>query len=232
MSHFTGLAIKTPKFNYDVEEMLEAYSEMREVPYHYINDVRKVDKAIFCAYYTCGIFNAKKWFCEEANTDSVKIDDIDIYVSDHLEEFADWYEKKYGFENLKGLYAKFGVEWNCNKWRYNPFTNKWENWTNYNDNSKYDYYQEIEGVITDKYGNSVRTTKLSDLVFDHENKRVLFDCFPIALIVDGIWGEYGKVGWFGSLDVKITEEEWQETIYNILKDLDEDSEITALDFHI
>ena len=87
-------------------------------------------------------------------------------------------------------------------------------------------------MIIDKYGNSVSTTKLSDLVFDHENKRVLFDRFPVALIVDGIWGEYGKVGWFGSIDVNTTKEEWQETIYNILKDLDEESELTTLDFHI
>lgn len=232
MSHFTGLVIKTPEFNYDVDEMLEAYSEIREVPYHYIKDVSNFDKVVFCAYYTIGVFNAKKQFCEETNKDSVKMDDMERYVSNHEEEFADWYEKKYGFENLKDLYTKFGEEWNCDEWRYNPFSKKWEIWSTYNYNSKYDYYQKIEGVIIDKYGNSVSTTKLSDLVFDHENKRVLFDRFPVALIVDGIWGEYGKVGWFGSIDVNTTEEEWQETIYNILKNLDEESELTTLDFHI
>lgn len=232
MSHFIGIAIKTPKFSYDVDEMLEEYSETREMPYHFIKDVDDFDKVLFCAYYTIGVFNAKKGFCEDNSFVSVKTEDIEQYVLDHQKEFVEWYEKKYGFENLNELYDKFGEDWNYNIWRHNPFTNKLEIWSNRNYNYKYDYYEEIGYVITDKHGSSVSTTKLSDLVFDHENKRVLFNKMPTALIVDGIWGERGEVGWFGAIDIKISKGEWQETIYNILKDLDGESEITALDFHI
>lgn len=53
-----------------------------------------------------------------------------------------------------------------------------------------------------------------------------------AFIKDGQWVEQGEAGWFGFFNDTMSSDEWYSKMYDIVKDLPEDTLITMVDCHV
>lgn len=57
-------------------------------------------------------------------------------------QMLEHYKKERKFEGtFEECYKKHGKDWNNNTWKKNPDTEIWEEWSNYNPDSKWDWYQ-------------------------------------------------------------------------------------------
>lgn len=55
---------------------------------------------------------------------------------------------------------------------------------------------------------------------------------PYAILKDGEWYQKGEMGWFGMSTDEMTQEEWNQKVWELLRDLPGDTLITAVDCHI
>ena len=55
---------------------------------------------------------------------------------------------------------------------------------------------------------------------------------PFAVLKDGEWYSKGEVGWFGMSSDNVDPDTWNERVWELLRDLPEDTLITAVDCHI
>lgn len=53
-----------------------------------------------------------------------------------------------------------------------------------------------------------------------------------AVVKDGIWYEQGKMGWWGMVTDKITQNEWNEKFKELLNSVSDDTVLTLIDCHI
>ncbi|HAK2208019.1 hypothetical protein MOV10_14355 [Salmonella enterica subsp. enterica serovar Abeokuta] len=55
---------------------------------------------------------------------------------------------------------------------------------------------------------------------------------PYAIIHEGVWIAKGEMGWFGMSDDDVTQEEWNEKVFELIRDLPDDAILSVYDCHI
>jgi hypothetical protein len=286
MSHFIGLVVLTPDYlkKHELEDALSKYDENLEVPEYSEGEVSDFEKVQFIKYYKSedGTISDNSAIDDPWNTiykrlledgkieayDEEKHSTIYLYLIDVMGQEA--VERAYVelfnelfpglFEEFDSLYEKNGSGWNGNSWRINHISGKWERYTQYNPNSKWDWYSEggrWDGAIKTKDGEFVNDGVLGDIDWtdfkpeDYKEKtekdffgkeyRPLKDgviwhftrsSIPFCLVVDGEWIEKGQMGWFGISTNDKEEQDWNDEFFSIIDKLPENSEFHLIDFHI
>ena len=186
---------------------------------------------------------------------------IRAFVYDHKDEYSKFFIKKFPelFADFDKQYEEHGEGWNDYQWKKND-DGVWEEWSTYNKNSKWDWYSlggrwskciktksgefvdecfldEIdwspfkpedyeEETKKDWSGNEYR--KLKDSVKYHYTENDV----PFCLIIDGVWYERGKMGWWACVSDEKENSDWNEEFMNLIKALPEKSIVANYDFHI
>lgn len=57
-------------------------------------------------------------------------------------------------------------------------------------------------------------------------------CSTYAVVHEGEWIAKGKMGWFGMSNDKVSEDEWDEKVINLLTSLPPDTRVTLVDCHV
>ena len=180
---------------------------------------------------------------------------------DHKDEYCKFFIEKFQelFADFDNQYEEHGEDWNGSRWKKND-DGVWEEWSTYNKNSKWDWYSlggrwskciktksgefvdecfldEIdwspfktedyeEETKKDWSGNEYR--KLKDSVKYHYTENDV----PFCLIIDGVWYERGKMGWWACVSDEKEKSDWNEEFMNLIKALPEKSIVANCDFHI
>ena len=180
---------------------------------------------------------------------------------DHKDEYCKFFIEKFQelFADFDNQYEEHGEDWNGSRWKKND-DGVWEEWSTYNKNSKWDWYSlggrwskciktksgefvdecfldEIdwspfktedyeEETKKDLSGNEYR--KLKDSVKYHYTENDV----PFCLIIDGVWYERGKMGWWACVSDEKEKSDWNEEFMNLIKALPEKSIVANYDFHI
>lgn len=55
---------------------------------------------------------------------------------------------------------------------------------------------------------------------------------PFALLINGSWNEKGRMGWFGISNDKMTQDEWNKKVWEVLLGLPDDAVLIAVGCHI
>lgn len=287
MSHFTGLVILTPSYleKHDLEESLDKYCEHNSVPEYSEGEVSDYEKVTFIHYYKFhdgtidkahDIKDLQSLIYERLRKDG-KMEAVDqnsrYDLRWHLEQtltregyqkvLIEIFNELYPtlFEQFDKIYEKYGKDWNNNRWHVNPDTGKWEEYTTYNPDSKWDYYVEggrWDGSLKLKNGEFTNSCLLgeidwTDFAPEDYVKRTEKDMWtgekyhplkknvrwhytksslPFCLVIDGEWIEKGKMGWFGITTNEKPDVDWNEEFFKAINKLPENSEVHLLDFHI
>ena len=186
---------------------------------------------------------------------------IRTFVYEHKDEYSKFFIKKFPelFADFDKQYEEHGEGWNDYQWKKND-DGVWEEWSTYNKNSKWDWYSlggrwskciktksgefvdecfidEIdwspfkpedyeEETKKDWSGNEYR--KLKDSVKYHYTENDV----PFCLIIDGVWYERGKMGWWACVSDEKEKDDWNEEFMKLIKALPEKSIVANYDFHI
>lgn len=278
MSHFAGLVVLTPDYlkNHSFEDSLAKYDEQLEVEEYSRGEVDDFEKIQFIEYYSKN--KIKKNLKEMLYENLVKSGEVEAYdplkhnyekeryiyitMSDHKAEYIELFKKHYPklFDNFSSLYAEKGEDWNGGNWRINHLTGNWEEYSTYNPDSKWDWYDcrgRWSGCLKTKPGEFVNECLLSEIDwsdfkpedYEEEEKEDWLgkkykplkedvkyhftkSAPPFCLIVDGQWIEKGEMGWWGMTSNEKAQEDWNKQFFEILDRLPEDSEVYNVDFHI
>ena len=281
MSHFSGFVILTPDYakKHNMDESLEKYSENLKVPEYSTGAVSNIDKVAFILYAKKeeGFKPNEYDFFEKVYNNLLKHGRIKPQPENdgftrygylrnvltheelndaHIETFNETYPGL--IDEFDTLYGKYGNDWNNGRWRFNYISNQWEEYSEYNPNSKWDWYD-----VGGRWNNSIKTkdgrfvneckfgemdlTDFTDDDYETEPAKNLFgeeyrklkdnvmwhytiSNMPFCIVIDGEWFEKGKMGWFGiSHD---DNENWDMDANDLLKNIPEDSELYLVDFHI
>lgn len=232
MSHFTGLVVMTPQYmkEHTLEDSLEKYDEGIEYPEYSRGEVTDFEKAHFLAFYA-------------ANKEQIgyPVSDNKEQEKQEKQKIAESFFEKHPdlLSQFDDLYIKFGNDWNGNRWRKD--TGKWEGYSTYNPNSKWDWYElggRWSGSLKTKNGKFVDECMLDELDWnDGKNEDTKFhyhkSCVPFAIIVDGEWFEKGQMGWFAITLNEKSEDVWCNEFNQILEKIPKNgTEVYLIDFHI
>lgn len=249
MSHFSGLVILTPDYIKNhfepLEDALEKYDENKSVPEYSKGLVSNYDKCFFLRHSNEDIVDEKfeyriyrrlyrkgkilpyykqtEFDCgRDRYINYIANQDKEYYVRCFLIEYPEL------FENFEKEYKEKGDKWNNGRWRINPENGKWEEYSTYNPDSKWDWYDEHgrwSGLIKTLDGDSVDYAILEEI--DWEKTDTTF-----CLVIDGKWYEKGEMGWWAMVSNEIPDDEWDKWFLELVKELPEDSEVYNIDFHI
>lgn len=271
MSHFGGLVILTPKYalEHTLENSLDKYYEGIKVDKYLVGEVSDFNKLKFVLYYKdmeMKIMESDMELMHDfhvANCEDAEVSDY-YFALEHKDEFVKYVLSKYpeilNDDKFLRLYNQYGGNWNGNSWELNAETKKWEEWSTYNPNSKWDWYDEGGrwcNYIKTKEGKYVNSCKLSEIDFtpysedDYEeelatsiwgekykklkegvNYHLTKNNPPFSVIIDGEWHEKGEMGYWGMTTNKMPDEEWNELVMKYIEELPEDSMCYNIDFHI
>jgi hypothetical protein len=278
MSHFCGLVILTPQYlkNRTLEDSLDKYDENKEVPEYSRGEVSDYDKVMFVEYYKekegMNFMPLKERLYSElleekkikrwSKKDGERERYIHRAVYDNKETYAELFKEEYQnlFDMFNELYMKNGQDWNYNSWRFNPISCKWEEYSKYNPDSKFDWYTDggrWASSIKTKSGEHVDQCLLGEIDWtdfkpeDYEKKektdwlgkkyKALKESvrwhytennLPFNVVIDGKWYEKGEMGWWGITSNEMSEEEWNKKFFELIKNLPENAEVHNIDFHI
>lgn len=276
MSHIAGLVISTPKYasNHTIDDALAKYDENIEVPeysegvvsdlykfrfvMHYKNDEAFAKKSIEAFYY----YAILKGLVEPCNEENVQENDEYRCMYDNEEEYVKFMLSVFPefLNGFKELYEEKGEDWNGNTWRVSPTSGKWEEYSTYNPNSKWDWWSyggRWNCAIKTKSGELVNQCLLGEIDWSDfkdsdyckkpakdwkgETYRILKkgvnwhftkSALPFCFVIDGEWIEKGKMGWWAMTSNEMSDEDWQKKMFDALAKLPEDSEVYLVDFHI
>jgi hypothetical protein len=271
--------VLTPKYSkkHDLEDSLAKYDENLEVDEYSNGKVDDCDKVRFLEYYfeQDGIefVDVKEAVYNELLKEGKVLPfndgidgDKDTYLYramyNNREKFTEAFIKANSelCKTFGELYEKHGEDWNGGSYRINPETEEWEDYSTYNPESMYDWY-EIGGrwdkSIKKKDGKFVNECLLGEIDWtdyspddyeEEEQENIWGEKYkplkdgvkwhftegnmPYCLFIDGENHSQGKMGWWGMSDDKYTSEEWNKIALEHLKELPEDSTVVCVDFHI
>lgn len=277
MSHFAGLVILTPNYKGDLESALERYDENTEVPEYSSGAVSDYEKIAFISHYTKkysegDLYVLKLRFYNKLVEDGAEIeaseagDEFKRIVNrscyDHKEDYAKFVLSIYPdfLDEFEDLYKENGFDWNGNSWRLNHITNTLEEYSTYNPNSKWDWYDcggRWSKTIKTKSGEYVNECLLGEIDWspfsddDYEEElaeniwgekyrklkegvkyHFTKESLPFCFVIDGEWVEKGEMGWFGMTANEMSNDEWNKKMMEIMERLPSDSECYLVDFHI
>ena len=180
---------------------------------------------------------------------------------DHKDEYCKFFIEKLQelFADFDNQYEEHGENWNGSRWKKND-NGVWEEWSTYNKNSKWDWYA-LGGrwgkSIKTKSGEFVDECFLDEIDwspfkpedYEEEAKKdwsgkeyhPLKDCVqyhytendvPFCVIIDGVWYERGKMGWWACVSDEKEKGDWNEEFMKLIKALPEKSLVANYDFHI
>ncbi len=186
---------------------------------------------------------------------------IRAFVYEHKDEYSKFFIKKFPelFADFDKQYEEHGEGWNDYQWKKND-DGVWEEWSTYNKNSKWDWYSlggRWSNCIKTKSGEFVDECfldeidwspfkpedyeeetkkdwrvneyhKLKDSVQYHYTKNDV----PFCLIIDGVWYERGKMGWWACVSDEKENGVWNEEFMKLINALPEKSIVANYDFHI
>jgi hypothetical protein len=161
------------------------------------------------------------------------------------------------FAQFTELYKAKGDDWNGNRWRKDG-KGVWQEFSTYNPNSKWDWYcvgGRWDNCIKTKSDEFVNECLFGEIDFEpysedcyEEGKDWLGnpckqlkegykyhyskDDFPFCVIIDGVWYERGKMGWFACVSNEKSKTEWGNEIEKLLEKIPADAEVYSVDFHI
>ena len=180
---------------------------------------------------------------------------------DHKDEYCKFFIEKFQelFADFDNQYEEHGEDWNGSRWKKND-DGVWEEWSTYNKNSKWDWHSlggRWSKCIKTKSGEFVDECFLDEIDwspfktedYEEETKkdwsgneyRKLKDSVkyhytendaPFCLIIDGVWYERGKMGWWACVSDEKEKSDWNEEFMNLIKALPEKSIVANYDFHI
>ena len=280
MSHFAGLVILTAKYakNNSLEDSLNKYDERLKVPEYSKGKVSEFDKVSFIEYYAQKD-NRKELQEKHYNNllEQGKIhpydgkgkdmpDTFEKYCNELMSMFKDEYVELFKsiypdlFAKFDELYQKNGNDWNSCHWRISETSGCWEEYSTYNPNSKFDWYDccgRWSGCLKTKSGEYVNECLLGEIDWtdfkpeDYEDEEkedwlgkkykplkedVMYhftkSAPPFCLVVDGQWFEKGKMLYWAITENEISKEDWSKQFFEILEKLPEDSFCYNIDFHI
>ena len=180
---------------------------------------------------------------------------------DHKDEYCKFFIEKFPelFADFDNQYEEHGEDWNGSCWKKND-NGVWEEWSTYNPDAKWDWHS-LGGrwgkSIKTKSGEFVDECFLDEIDwspfkpedYEEEAKKdwsgkeyhPLKDSVqyhytendvPFCLIIDGVWYERGKMGWWACVSDEKEKGDWNEEFMNLIKALPEKSLVANYDFHI
>lgn len=216
MTHFRTYCIG----EYDENDLCEKFSEFTRVDPYVAGNVGGEDIMRFMEYYTKKNYNSDntqnpvvqklgprsrmllaQLETAKANGDSERMNAI---VKESIDTV------------FKGLYEAFGQDWNNNRWKFND-QGKLEEWSTYNPNTVFDYYQEID------------QTTLGEMV--DPDLRIAESCG----FFNGPENTYTKlnwVGWFGMSESEVDNETAIDLVRKAIEGLPPDTPVYTFDCHI
>ena len=273
--------------SHGMDDSLERYDEGKAMPEYSKGDVSAYDIIRFIEYYCDETVGSHAILCEQfykSRSKSVQFEMQAAYkkFSDHelsmhdddsiWNKFYSWaaynYQEKYAkwfaaeFKDLliqfDDLYAEHGEDWNGMMWRKNNATGKWEEYSTYNPDSKWDWYTvggRWDKSIKTKSGEFVNMCLLSEIDFEPYPEDAYEDgtdwlgkpCkqlkeglewhyakneTPFCIVLDGVWYEKGQMGWWGMTSNEKDDNVWDEEVAKLLETLPQDSAVYNVDFHI
>ena len=236
MSHFVGLVVITPNANMNVEESLEKYDENLPYEDYIVGKVTEEDMVRCVRHYT-----NDNDYTNKSNQD---------WLNEHGDDLLQKFDE---------LYTANADDWNGGYYRKNE-DGVWEEWSNYNPYSKWDWYS-VGGrwfdCLKKKDGTLCNYALLEDVDFsgfkdeDYKKRRergwdgklhkvlkkdvqwhITENDMPFCLVIDGEWYEKGEMGWWGMTTNEKETYVWKEEVMKKLKELDGESEVWLIDFHI
>lgn len=166
--------------------------------------------------------------------------------------FMEAYQDDCPGKSLEEIYAKKGMEWNCNSWRKEEGV--WKEYSTCNPEKRWDYWVEIIKLTKkaiEKYNaqpdvpDVIAFMKLGSLdAIDSQDrylsgkeeyidKRVMESIVPHAFLSKSTgWRENGRAGWFGTVTGKKKPDEWYREFMDFFDSLSEKEEIHIIDCHI
>ena len=182
-------------------------------------------------------------------------------VYDHKEEYCKFFIEKFPelFAEFDNQYEEHGEDWNGSRWKKND-NGVLEEWSTYNPDSKYDWHS-LGGrwgkSIKTKSGEFVDECFLDEIDwspfkpedYEEEAKKdwsgkeyhplkenvqyhYTENDVPFCVIIDGVWYERGKMGWWAFVSDEKEKGDWNEEFMTLVKTLPEKSLVANYDFHI
>ena len=186
---------------------------------------------------------------------------IHTLAYDHKDEYCKFFIEKFPelFADFDNQYEEHGEDWNSSSWKKNG-NGVLEEWSTYNPNSVYDWYTQggrWSQSIKTKSGEFVDECFLDEIDwspfkpedYEEEAKKdwsgkeyhPLKDSVqyhytendvPFCVIIDGVWYERGKMGWWAFVSDEKEKGDWNEEFMTLVKTLPEKSLVANYDFHI
>ena len=181
-------------------------------------------------------------------------------IYENPEKWVEYFKQGYPefWNSFDETYAKFGEDWNGNRWRKDE-NGVWAIYSTYNPDSKWDWYSvgnRWDNSIKTKDGQFVNMCKFGEIDFEpypddcyedgedwagnpckklkdgyewhYDNKNNI----PFCIIIDGVWYERGDMGWWGIVANEKGTEEWNGEVSALLENIPADSTVYNVDFHI
>lgn len=167
------------------------------------------------------------------------------------EEMMKFYKTKGGYSNFDECYQLYGEAWNGNRWKKNEM-GKWESFSSYNPDSKWDWYQvggRWAGSLELKDGvKPLVPVNFSFGWSNEEKERVIADnradvaykkdianidsIVPFAVVIEGEWYERATMHWWAVTTNEVDADIWKEQVKNLLSCVKDDELIIMVDCHI
>ena len=163
------------------------------------------------------------------------------------------------FADFDNQYEEHGEDWNGSCWKKND-NGVWEKWSTYNPDSKWDWYslggrwgksiKTKSGEFVDKcFLDEIDWSPFKPEDYEEETQKdwsgkeyhPLKDSVqyhytendvPFCVIIDGVWYERGKMGWWTFVSDEKEKGDWNEEFMTLVKTLPEKSLVANYDFHI
>ena len=186
---------------------------------------------------------------------------IHTLAYDHKDEYCKFFIEKFPelFADFDNQYEEHGEDWNSSSWKKNG-NGVLEEWSTYNPDSKWDWHSlggRWSNSIKTKFGEFVDKCFLDEIDWspfkpeDYEEEtqkdwsgkeyHPLKDSVqyhytendvPFCVIIDGVWYERGKMGWWAFVSDEKEKGDWNEEFMTLVKTLPEKSLVANYDFHI
>ena len=186
---------------------------------------------------------------------------IHTLAYDHKDEYCKFFIEKFPelFADFDNQYEEHGEDWNSSSWKKNG-NGVLEEWSTYNPNSVYDWYTQggrWSQSIKTKSGEFVDECFLDEIDwspfkpedYEEEAKKdwsgkeyhplkenvqyhYTENDVPFCVIIDGVWYERGKMGWWAFVSDEKEKGDWNEEFMALVKTLPEKSLVANYDFHI
>lgn len=180
---------------------------------------------------------------------------------DHKDEYCKFFIEKFPelFADFDNQYEEHGEDWNSSCWKKND-NGVWEKWSTYNPDSKWDWYslggrwgksiKTKSGEFVDKcFLDEIDWSPFKPEDYEEETQKdwsgkeyhPLKDSVqyhytendvPFCVIIDGVWYERGKMGWWTFVSDEKEKGDWNEEFMTLVKTLPEKSLVANYDFHI